>query len=78
MFVYGLSDCGFESSFLWVFDNPLSKYLICETTFLNEMAVFGYLPKLKRRLGLAFGAHFLHAFFHKNVPVSILYQLTKF
>ena len=42
------------------------------------MAVFGYLPKLKRRLGLAFGAHFLHAFFHKNVPVSILYQLTKF
>ena len=26
------------------------------------MAVFGYLPKLKRDLGLAFGAHFLHEF----------------
>ena len=24
------------------------------------MAVLGYLPKLKRGLGLAFGAHFLH------------------
>ena len=26
------------------------------------MAVLGYLPKLKRGLGLAFGAHFLHDF----------------
>ena len=26
------------------------------------MAVLGYLPKLKRDLGLAFGAHFLHNF----------------
>ena len=24
------------------------------------MAVLGYLPKLKRRLGIAFGAHFLN------------------
>ena len=24
------------------------------------MAVLGYLPELKRGLGLAFGAHFLH------------------
>ena len=26
------------------------------------MAVLGYLPNLKRGLGLAFGAHFLHDF----------------
>ena len=26
------------------------------------MVVLGYLPKLKRNLGLAFGAHFLHNF----------------
>ena len=26
------------------------------------MAVFGYLPKLKRGLGLDFGGHFLHDF----------------
>ena len=42
------------------------------------MAVLGYLPKLKRSLGVAFGAHFQHDFFfHKNVPYLILYQLTK-
>ena len=29
------------------------------------MAVLGYLAKLKRGLGLAFGAHFLHDFFIK-------------
>ena len=42
------------------------------------MAVFSYLPKSKRGLELAFGAHFLHGFFHANVPYLILYQLTKF
>ena len=42
------------------------------------MAVLGYLAKLKRDTGLAFGAHFLHDFFHKNVPYLILYQWTKF
>ena len=31
------------------------------------MSVLGYLAKLKRGLGLTFGAHFLHDFFHKNV-----------
>ena len=30
--------------------------------FLHAMAVLAYLPKLKRGLGLAFGAHFLHDF----------------
>ena len=29
------------------------------------MAALGYLAKLKRGLGLAFGAHFLHGFFVK-------------
>ena len=42
------------------------------------MAVLGYLAKLKRGLRLAFGAHFLHDFFYKNVPYLILYQWTKF
>ena len=36
------------------------------------MAVLVYLPKLKMSLGLAFGAHFLHDFFHRNVPYLIL------
>ena len=31
------------------------------------MAVLGYLPKWKRVLGLAFGAHFLYDFSIKNV-----------
>ena len=31
------------------------------------MAVLGYLPKLKRGLGLAFGAHFVHDFAIKMV-----------
>ena len=29
---------------------------------VHAIAVLGYLPKLKRGLGLAFGAHFLHDF----------------
>ena len=42
------------------------------------MAVLSYLPKLKRGLGLASDAHFLHYFFHKNVPYLILYLWTRF
>ena len=42
------------------------------------MSVLGYLAKLKRSLGLTFGEHFLHDFFHKNVPYLILYQCPKF
>ena len=42
------------------------------------MAVLGYLPKLKRGLGLAFGAHFFAWTFHKNDPYLILYVQTKF
>ena len=39
------------------------------------MAVLGCLPKLKRGLGLAFGAHSLHDF---PIKCSLLYQCTKF
>ena len=43
------------------------------------MAVFGYLPKLKMGLGLAFGAHFLHGFSIKMFLIYlILYPWTKF
>ena len=42
------------------------------------MAVLGYLKKLKRGLGLAFGAHFQHDFSIKNVPYLIRYKWTKF
>ena len=38
------------------------------------MSLLGYLPKLKMRLGLAFGAYFIH----KNVSYSVLHQLAKF
>ena len=38
------------------------------------MAVLGYLLKLKRGLGLAFGANLRHGFSKKNVPDLILYQ----
>ena len=42
------------------------------------MAVLGYLPKLKRDVGLAFGAHVQDHLSMKNVPYLTLYQLTKF
>ena len=41
------------------------------------MAVLGYLAKLKRGLGLAFGAHFVHDF-SINLPYFILYQWKTF
>ena len=46
--------------FFGIFGNPLSKTSYFQNNFLHAMAVLGYLPKLKRGLGLAFGAHFLH------------------
>ena len=46
-------------TFLRLFDNPLSKYLILKRI---SMAVLGYLAKLKKGLWPAFGAHFLHDF----------------
>ena len=46
--------------FLKLFDNSLSKYLICS---LHAMLVLGYLPKLAWGLKLAYGAHFLNDVF---------------
>ena len=46
---------------LRLFDNPLSKYLVFKD-FLHAMAFLGYLPKLKRGLGIASGANFLQDF----------------
>ena len=42
------------------------------------MAVLGYLAKLERGLGLAFGQHSLSDFPIKNVASLILYQWTNF
>ena len=42
------------------------------------MTVLGYLPKLKRDLGLAFGTHFQHEYGNNNVSYLIHYQWTKF
>ena len=52
------------------------------------MAVLGCLPKLKRGLGLAFGAHFLHDFSIKmflintvsmaKVPMSYLFSFSRY
>ena len=44
----------------------LEERLVC-------MAALGYLPKLKKDLGIAFGAHVLYVSFHENVPYLILY-----
>ena len=41
------------------------------------MAVLGYLPKLKRGVGLTFWAHFLHDLLIK-VSYLVLYLWTKF
>ena len=39
---------------------------------MHVMAVLGYLAKLKRGLGLVFGAHFLHGFSVKMFCISLL------
>ena len=49
-------------TFLRVFDNPLFNLTYFQNNFLHALAILGYLPKLKRGPGLAFGAHFLHDF----------------
>ena len=47
----------FKCFLIMLFQNTLflKEFLVCK-------AVLGYLPKLKRGLGLAFGAHFLCGF----------------
>ena len=49
-------------SFLKLFENSLSKYVICRKNSLHVMAVLGYLIKLKWSLELSFSADFLHGF----------------
>ena len=44
--------------------------------FMACSGCFGLLTKIKKRLGLAFRAHYLHDFFYRNVYL-ILYQWTK-
>ena len=45
--------------------------------FLHPMAVSGYLAKLKRGLGVAFGANFLHDFFVMDkVSMSHLFSFS--
>ena len=44
----------------------LEELLVC-------MAALGYLPKLKKDLGVAFGAHILYVSLHETVPYLILY-----
>ena len=44
-----------------IFDNPLSKYLICKR-FKCIGYISGNLPKLNGGLGLAYGAQFQHIF----------------
>ena len=39
---------------------------------MHAMSVLGYLAKLKRDLGLTFGAHFLHDFSIKMFRILIL------
>ena len=54
------------------------KISYTEKRFLHVLAVLGYIPKLKRALRLAFGAHFIQSFYIKmNVNLN-LYILIKF
>ena len=48
-----------------------------EKILLHAMTVLGYLAKLKRGLGLAFGAHFLHDFSIK-MSMSYLISLSRY
>ena len=64
-------------TFLKFFDNPLSKYLISKRISCMPMAVLGYLPLLKRGVGLTFCAHFLHNLLIK-VSYLVFYLWTKF
>ena len=50
----------------------LQNILLSNDFLLHVLAVLGYLLKLKRSLGLVFGARFQHTF-----SIKMLYQLTK-
>ena len=52
-------------TFLTLFSIPFLKHLVLNN-FFYPMSVLGYLAKLKRGLGLALGAQFLHGFSMKT------------
>ena len=60
-------------SFLKLFDNSLSKYLICKR-ILACNDCFGLFNKIKMGSGINFWCIFSAWFFHTNVPYLILYQ----
>ena len=64
-------------SFLKLFDNSLSKYLICKRIFACN-GYFELFNKIKMGSGYNFWCTFSAWFFHTNAPDLILYQLTKF
>ena len=53
------------------FSWSLLKYLIFKT-FLHVSAVLGYLPKLRRVMGLVFSVDFLHTFFKNFLSLNSL------
>ena len=59
----------------------LIQNILFSKEFLACSGYFALFTKIKRGLGLGFGADFLHDFsikmFYKNVPYLILYQWTK-
>ena len=73
---------GFERknkiNFLKTFWWSSFKILYFKKNFLHAMAVLGYLAKLKRGPGLAFGAHFLHDFYIKMFLFNTLLILISF
>ena len=61
------------SFFLKLFDNSLSKYLICE-----KIPCMQWLLWLRMGSGISFWCTFSVWFFHINASYLIIYQLTKF
>ena len=59
--------------FLKLFDNSLSKYLICE-----KIPCMQWLLWLRMGSGISFWCTFSVWFFHINASYLIIYQLTKF
>ena len=64
-------------TFLRLFDNPLSQYLILKE-FLACNSFFGSFTKVKKGSGNSLWYTFSAWFSNKNVPYLILYQWTKF
>ena len=57
-------------TFLKVFVNPLSKYLISKIFFCLQWLFWVVYQNKKGRLGLAFGAHFLQDFSINTISMA--------